>query len=243
MPGLWPFTKMVNLSKFMKQWKPCCRYKCLGLERPYKSKCVTLVATQMQLNNPIFKNNKFADMYTRMTGETIWELSKTKIYFSWTPDSSPGWYLEATIQSIPWIKPCGDRSKHKPLTALTQQLFITNTKVETHSKILRKPILIYLLISKLSSTSELPHLMAPLLVEKMMVVPSTMAETLTPHGAHRHNPSVISSDPAAQLPGKENQKWAMAVIWVMEISSFQLKKNVVFKLWDWEKRGKFMKTK
>jgi hypothetical protein len=206
---------------------------------------VTLVATQVQLTNPIFKNNKFADMYTTMMGETIWELSKTKIYFSWTPDSSPGWYLEATIQSIPWIKPSGDGSKHKPLTALTQQLFITNTKVETHSsKILRKPILIYLLIWKVSSTSELPHLMAPLLVEKMN------------DGSINHwrlrpwRPTVpiaithrLCSDPAAQLPGKENQKWAMAVIWVMEISSFQLKKNVVFKLWDWEKRGKFMKTK
>jgi hypothetical protein len=157
----------------------------------------------VQLTNPIFKNNKFADMYTTMMGETIWDISKTKIYFSWTPDSSPGWYLEATIQSIPWIKPSGDGSKHKPLTALTQQLFITNTKVETHSsKILRKPILIYLLIWKVSSTSELPHLMAPLLVEKnewWFHQPLT-AETLTPHGAHRHNPSVMQrpSSPAAR---------------------------------------------
>ena len=43
--------------------------------------------------------------------ETCWNRSaviilndpgQTKIYLFWTPDSSPGWYLEATIQSIPW---------------------------------------------------------------------------------------------------------------------------------------------
>jgi hypothetical protein len=29
-PGLWPFTKMVNLSKFMKQWKPAARISFWG---------------------------------------------------------------------------------------------------------------------------------------------------------------------------------------------------------------------